>query len=332
MGPEGTDVVVAIPTYNNVDTIGATLDALFAQRRLPDRIVVCDKSDDGTREVVRGYRDNDSGVTVEVLEQSGDGVADAYDQILEHVAGEYDLFVTLQSDLLVDEDWLAGHERVHAAHPEIDLVNGDHKGNDPTDREVRPDDQPYYVGRNFSAKPGTLESIDGWDPNFLRGEDWDMRIRLAGRGVRSYARTDLGYTWQTEDPYITLSKAKRRPTSVSYLSKYGAWYLGFHPSHVVADAMSVAAVVLAIVALASFPLSPPVGALSLAALLAVVVVYAASHNLLRGGVDGNRVLGPIRKQFLNGIGVVYAARRVVGRDVDWNMAGFDPDRIPRYKF
>ncbi|MHB9286538.1 glycosyltransferase family A protein [Halobacteriales archaeon Cl-PHB] len=329
---EGTEIVVAIPTYNNGDTIGTTLEMLFAQRRLPDRVVFCDQSQDHTRDVIQEYVGNDEGVNIEILDQTGDGVADAYDQILDHVAGEYDLFVTLQSDLVVDEDWLAGHERLHEKHPEIDLVNGDNKARDPTDREVTPDERPYYVGRNFSAKAGALESIDGWDPNFLRGEDWDMRIRLAGQNVRSYACTDLGYTWQTEDPYITLSKAKRRPTAVSFLSKYGTWYLGFHPSHVVSDGLSLAAVVFGAVGLVSLPLSPLLGALSLSLLLVVVGLYTFAHNLLRGGVDGKRLVGPVRKQFLNGIAVIYALQRVVDQDVDWNRTGFDPENVPRYKF
>jgi len=159
-----------------------------------------------------------------------------------------------------------------------------------------------------------------------------MRIRLAGEGVRAYAKTVLGYTWQTEDPYITLSKAKRRPTAVSFLSKYGPWYLWFHPSHVVSDGLSVAAVATAALGALATPLSPFVGALSLSAMLVVVGLYTLLHNLARGGVDGKHFVGPIRKQFLNGIAVVYALRRVVREDPDWNTTGFDPDNVPRYKF
>lgn len=339
MGGNGTEMVVGIPTYNNEETIGQTLDMLFDQERRPDRVVFCDKSSDDTRAVIRerarsqvAVEDDEAVPRIEILDQTGDGVAAAYDQVLRHVEGEYDLFVTLQSDLVVDDDWLAGHERLHRERPEIDLVNGDSKANEPTDREVDPDDRPYYVGRNFSAKAGALEAIDGWDSNFLRGEDWDMRIRLAGAGTRSYARTALGYTWQTTDPYITLSKAKRRPTAATFLAKYGTWYLRFHPSHVISDGLSVAAVVLAALAVLSVPVSPLLAVLAGVCLLGVVGAFTLAHNLLRGGVDGKRVVGPVRKQFLNGIAVLYAIRRLQRRDHDWNMAGFEPDRIPRYKF
>lgn len=329
--PDDPTVVVGVPTYDNEDSIGPTLEMLLGQTRLPDRIVVCDKSSDATREVVRDHAEA-TDVAVEIIDQTGDGVADAYDEILAHVAGEYDLLATIQTDLAVDDDWLEGHLRIHRDHPEIDLVTGDDRANDPTDREVDPDERPYYVGRNFSAKADVLERIDGWDTNFLRGEDWDMRIRLAGAGVRVYACTDLGYTWLQEDPYITLSKATRRPTSVTFLAKYGAWYLRFHPSHVVADGLGLAGVLALAVAVLAAPVSPPVAVLAATAFGASVVAYYAGHYLARGSVQGEWVVGPLKKQLLTGIGVLAAVRRVVLGDVEWNRTGFDPDAIPDYKF
>lgn len=324
-------VVVGIPTYNNEDTIGRTLELVLEQSVLPDRIVCCDKSDDRTPEVIERYQDNDQGVEIELIEQRGDGVADAYNQILEYVEGEYDVLVTLQTNLIVDDDWIEGHLEIHEDHPEIDMVTGDWKGFEWTDREVTPRERPYYVGRNFSVKPGVLEAIDGWDRNFLRGEDWDMHIRLAGNGTRTYARTAIGYEWQKQDPYITLSKAKRRPTSVSFLSKFGAWYIRFHPSHVVSDALSVSAVVTGALTVLTLPLAIT-SAVFGAMFLASVVAFVLGHNLLRGGVDESRIVGTVRKQFLNGISVLYALRRIVGQDVDWNRAGFDPENTPRYRF
>lgn len=329
---EDKRIVVAIPTYNNEDTIGSTLDLLVAQTRPPDAIIFCDKSNDDTQKVISEYANKDHDISIEVLEQKGDGVAGAYDQILNHVSKKYDLFVTLQSDLIVDKNWLAGHERIHTKHPDIEIVNGDHKSNSPTDGEVTPDERPYFVGRNFSAKAGTLETIDGWDSHFLRGEDWDMRIRLAGAGVRSYACTDLGYTWQTEDPYITLSKAKRRPTVVTFLAKYGVWYTKFHPTHIISDGMSCIAVVLLVITLTLLPFSLRLAAITFSILCLVVTLFTLAHNFLRGGVDARRIVGPVQKQFLNGIAIVYAIRRIMIQNINWNMAGFDPEDITSYKF
>ncbi|WP_435096249.1 glycosyltransferase family 2 protein [Halarchaeum sp. P4] len=331
---DSSEVVVGIATYNNVDTIDRTMEMVLGQTRPPDRLVFCDKSTDGTREQIESYADSDRDTTIEVIGQSGDGVADAYDEILNHIQGEYDVFATVQTDLIVDDEWLEDHLDVHAEHPEIDMVMGDYKGNEPTDREVEPDERPYYVGRNFSAKAGVLERIDGWDPNFLRGEDWDMRIRLAGAGTRVYAKTELGYEWQqgTDDPYVTLSKAKRKPTSVTFLSKYGPWYARFHPSHVISDGLSLASVLGAVGTVGFLSVSPTLAALSAIVFSLSVVVYWVAHLALRGGVDEDVIVGPTRKQLLNGIAVLYAYNRVVRGDVDWNTSGFDPENIPRYKF
>jgi GT2 family glycosyltransferase len=325
-------VVVAIPTYNNETTVGETLDMLFTQERPPDQVVVCDASTDGTRRVIRERAIMEPEIDIDVIDQPREGVADAYDAILSYVAGKYDLFVTLQADLLVDDDWLAGHLRLHREHHKIDIVTGDHTDRSPTNREVGSHERPYYVGRNFSAKRGVLERIDGWDPNFLRGEDWDMRIRLAGAGIRSYACTAVSYRWLRQDSYITLSKAKRRPTAVTFLAKFGPWYAWFHPSHIVSDLLSLGAVVLGAVTLLTLPVSPVFALVSSGLFAATLLVYGVAHVLLRGGVDGDIFCGPPRKQLLTGISVLYALRRVLDSGPVWNMAGFDPQNVPRYKF
>jgi len=281
----------------------------------------------------RRTEEADADVAVEVVDQEGDGVADAYDTILDHIEGEYDLFVTVQTGLVVDDDWLAGHVETHLDHPEIDIVNGRGTWNDPLDREVGPDEAAYYVGRNFSSKAGVLERIDGWDTNFLRGEDWDMRIRLAGAGVRSYARSDVRYEWQDEpERYVTLSKARRKPTSATFLSKYGLWYAWFHPSHAVADALSVTALLLLVGAGTLLPLQPVFAAAAFSMSVATVAIYYAAHLVVRRHVQMSWLVGPIRKQLLNGVAVVSAIRRLSRDDPDWNMAGFDPENVPRYKF
>jgi len=330
MTAEIDSVVVGIPTYNNEDTIDGTIDMLRSQRHQPSRVVFCDKSDDRTPAIIR-ERAPEVEFEVDIIEQQGDGVADAYNQILEYIEGEYELFVTLQSDLSVDDDWLEGHVSIHSDRPDIDLVTGDTKINEPVDKEVEPNERTYYVGRNFSAKAGVLEAIDGWDPNFLRGEDWDMRIRLAGSGARTYSRTAIGYEWQQDDPYITRSKAKRRPTSLSFLSKYGPWYLWFHPSHVVADALSVGGLLSGVAAAITLPLLP-LSLLFGLLFVGFLLTYWVAHVALRGGVDENLFVGPARKQLLNGIAVLYAAKRIAVEQPDWNMSGFDPENIPRYKF
>ena len=330
---EGSEtVVVGIPTYNNEESIGDTIELLVNQTRPPDRILCCDASTDRTPEIIDSYRETTDQVSIETIRQQSDGVAGAYNEILDHIEGEYDIFATIQSDLQYPNDWVEGHLRIHREQPDIDIVTGDYVERKELHSEVQPDDRTYYVGRNFSAKAGTLERIDGWDANFLRGEDWDMRIRLAGVGTRVYTDTSLAHDWNEDDPYVTLSKAKRKPTSVTFLAKYGRWYLGFHPSHVVSDLLGLGAVVLGAMAVLTTPFAPVLG-VALAVLFALsLVVYTVAHNMLRGTVDGKMVWGPVRKQLLNGIAVAYALRRVGTADVDWNMTGFDPEAVPDYDY
>lgn len=332
MSDESTTVVVCIPTYNNESSIAQTIERLLGQTRPPDRIVFCDKSDDRTPEIIEEYRSTSRETEIDVFRQRSDGVAGAYNELLEYVSGEYDIFATIQTNLQFGDDWVAGHLEVHREHPEIDMVTGDYAKNAEIDREVTPDDRTYYIGRNFSAKAGTLEAIDGWDPNFLRGEDWDMRIRLAGEGTRVYTRSALYHDWAEDDPYVTLSKARRKPTSVTFLAKYGTWYLRFHPSHVGADLLGLGAVASGGLGLLGLAISPLLGGVAMALFVLSMVFYVAVHNYLRGTVDGSRVVGPARKQLLNGIAVVYAIRRIASTRPEWNRTGFDPEQTLHYGF
>lgn len=326
------EVVVGVATYNNADDIDETIEMILTQTRPPNRLVFCDKSSDETQKRIRAHQNQADSPTVEIIDQSGDGVADAYNDILDHIAGEYDIFATVQTEITVNEEWLASHLKVHNKRPEIDMVMGDNKENNPVDKEVGPDERPYYVGRDFSAEAGVLERVNGWDRNFLRGEDWDMRIRLAGVRTRVYAKTEVGYRKDWSDPYISLSKAQRKPTSVTFLSKYGLWYARFHPSHVVSDGLSLVSILSAAGTVGFLPVLPALSAISAVLFTLSILTYWVAHLTLRGGVDQTIIVGPVRKQLLNGVAIVYAYNRVVRRDVEWNMNGFNPDNIPRYKF
>lgn len=327
---EDPTIAVGIPTHNNEETIDRTVDQLLSQTLQPDVVAVCDNSRDRTPEIV-AEKASDADVDIELLEQTGDGVAAAYNQLWDHLAPEYDVFATIQTNLVVGEDWLEGHVSTHRNHPGVGIVTA--LGDDVC-REIGPDEQGYYTGRNVSFKSGVLERVDGWDDNFLRGEDWDMQIRFAGAGVRSYRCSRYSYGWLDEygsdDPYISLAKTKRRPTALTFLKKYGSWYLRYHPSHIVHDLLSVAATVLGALSVLLFPVSTTLAALLAIGCLLSVVAYDAGHVLVRGPVRGSYVFRPIRKQFFNGIGVLYAARRVQRVD-DWNMAGFDPAAIPSFE-
>jgi glycosyltransferase involved in cell wall biosynthesis len=314
-------VVVGVPTYNNEDTVERTIEVFEAQTVPPAELVFCDASTDRTPELIERKAGEVDAFEITLLEQAGDGVADAYNRILSYLDGDYDLFGTLQTDFGVDPDWVENAVEIHRAHPDVDVVNA-HTG---IHRRLDPTEPPYFSGRCFTAKAGVLERVDGWDENFLRGEDWDIRIRLTGAGTTAFGTDLLAYENFADDPPITLRKALRKPTSATFLAKYGPWYARYHPSHVLADALAA----LAVLGVLLTPLAAPYG---VALTLLTVGVYLAGHNLTMGDVDGSRVVGVVRKQFLDGIGVWSAVARLLRERPDWNMTGFDPENTPSQAF
>lgn len=320
--------IVGVPTYNNEATISETIAVFEEQTVSPTELVFCDASDDRTPEILREHAERVDDFEITVLEQEGDGVADAYNQLLAY-AGErdYDIFGTLQTRYRLPETWVERAIEIHEAHPDVDLVNNA----DGIHEQVGPDHPAYFAGRCFTAKAGVLESVDGWDENFLRGEDWDIRIRLTSQGATAFATEELSYEPIADDPPISLSKARRKPTSVTFLWKYGLWYARYHPSHVIADGLA-AGLIAGLILIALTPLSVFLGAVGAVLAAGSAVAYNLGHHLTRGSVHGSHLVGPVRKQFLDGVGVVSALARLTGSDPDWNLTGFDPSQVPRYRF
>lgn len=312
-------VVVGIPTYNNEDSIEQTIEMFGDQSVPPDELVFCDASTDSTPARVRAAAETIDLFEITLLEQEGTGVADAYNQILAYLDGEYDVFGTIQTNFGVADDWVENAIALHEEHPDMEIINS-HTG---IHRELDQSDPPYFSGRCFTAKAGVLERVDGWDENFLRGEDWDIRIRLAGSGATAFGTEQLDYENFEEDPPITLRKALRKPTSATFLAKYGLWYAWYHPGHVVGDALAV----LSVVGLLLTAVAPPYG---IALTLVAIGAYLVGFNLTHGEFDGSRVVGVVRKQLLDGIGVLAAIGRLARTRPDWNMTGFDPDVITRH--
>ena len=305
-------VVVGIPTYNNEDTISRTISVFEKQTVPPDRLIFCDASTDKTIDVIQERARDVDEFDIEVLEQNGQGVADAYNQILDYIENEYDIFGTLQTDFEVDDDWIENVISLHKKYDDIGIINA-HTG---IHRELDPNEPAYFSGRCFTTKSGVLEGVNGWDGNFLRGEDWDIRIRLTAADIRSFGTEKLDYSQISDDPPITLRKALRKPTSAMFLAKYGLWYAKYHPSHVIADALSV----LSVLGIALIPLLPPYG---LSIVLISMGSYLIGHNLVRGSVEGSSIVNVLQKQILDGIGVISTLVRLWGEDTEWNMTGFN---------
>jgi len=56
MGKNGFKITVAIPCYNNEDSVGRTIEAALNQSRPPDEIIVIDDgSTDNSRSIINNY-------------------------------------------------------------------------------------------------------------------------------------------------------------------------------------------------------------------------------------------------------------------------------------
>lgn len=327
MSEDGSlSVAVGIPTMNNEDTIEETLRNLAHQTRPPNKVIVVDASTDSTPDIVERVNES-TDIQIEYYRQLdyGRGVGGARHQIYREF--EEDVLVCLDTDHDVRSDWLETHVRFHRENPEYGVLSN--SGRQGFDKEVRnPKKSEYFGQSNCSLKREALDRVEGWDPWFPRGEDWDMRIRLWSAGVKSYAKHDIdAWRYERDIPRDTLAWFRKKvtgsPSSVTFLRKYGYWYLKFHPVHVVGDFLSLVSLVF----LALVPLGLLVYPPSLLLFLGLPLILSLTYLYYKGPRkrDG---FGLKRKDFTAvpvffalGLSALYNLRRV-GEDVDWNYSGF----------
>lgn len=309
-------VAVGLCTYNNEDTIEETLSTLVNQTVKPDLIIICDKSSDKTFNKLQYFSKN-SEIPIKIILQKGDGVASAYQEIYHELkkTNEYDIFATLQTDWKVKSDWLESHLKERERFPSCESVS--------VTKNIKESyivksikDPGFFTGVNMSINMSALDKVNGWDVNFLRGEDWDIGIRLYYAGVVALrSNKPISERIKDDEPYISLSKAKRKPTSLTFLAKYGRFYLKLNPEHVIGDIVSLSFWMLLIL----FPIAILIN-LAYKVLLAVLVAIISIY-ILRLKIEGNSTNLALRRLILNGVAVPFALRRLLRRD-PWNMRGF----------
>lgn len=253
------DIVIGIPTANNEDSIKETLDSIINQSRKPDRIIVVDNSTDSTPRIIDRI-DRSVDVRVDLYKQSnkGHGVGGARQDIYECFQG--DILVCIDTDNRVSKTWIEEHANFHKKNPEFGILSNTSPAS--SSRVIdNPKNSDYFGQSSCSLKKSALEKVDGWDRWFARGEDWDMRIRLWCAGINSYAKNDINKNREkigiegrgsfAEKTKLWASKKMSAPSSAFFLEKYGAWYLKFHPAHVLGDLASI----VSVLSLLTFPVS-----------------------------------------------------------------------------
>ncbi|MGB7785698.1 MAG: glycosyltransferase family 2 protein [Salinimicrobium sp.] len=124
------NVYIVIPSHNEAEFIGKTLDSLVAQTLQPKRLlVVDDQSSDDTAEVVRKYAEKHPfidliGTTSSEAHLPGSKVINAFQKGLEKLDSHYDIICKFDADLIFPEDYLATISRHFDEDPTVGMAGG----------------------------------------------------------------------------------------------------------------------------------------------------------------------------------------------------------------
>jgi GT2 family glycosyltransferase len=229
----GVKLTLAIATCGRADALARGLEAVRAQTRAPDEIIVVDQDpSDETREAIRN-----SGLPVRYFEQARLGLSASRNLALAQATG--DVLAVTDDDCFPDPTWIAAMTRAMDEDVSLTGVTGPilPPSDDPPPNmfatSSRPSREsrlfsartiPWAVGSgaNFAARVADLRRIGGWDERLGVGtpgkaaEDCEIIDRLLSKGgaIRYDGDAVMRHDWQT--------KEKREATRWSYGYGIGA--------------------------------------------------------------------------------------------------------------
>jgi hypothetical protein len=204
---EPPEVTVVIPSYNRAQYVAMAVSSALAQRYPHVKVLVADDgSTDGTANVIAGLDSK----RVELLRKPHAGGPDTRNLALQRVTSPFVMWLG-DDDVLVPS-CVESRVRVHARHPDADVIHGDMWICDATLKPTgRFTSQDWYgrgdaliaalFERNQIADGGALIRFDcfakagGYDVAFPKAHDYDFWSRLAGRAVFNYDE-NVGYLWR----------------------------------------------------------------------------------------------------------------------------------------
>ncbi|MGH8915152.1 MAG: glycosyltransferase [Acidimicrobiia bacterium] len=216
--PPNVRVTVVIPVYNRAELVARTLSALSAQTYPPELLTVV-VADDGSTDDIRAVVDRwDPPFEKGYVRQEHRGFGAGRARNLGARSTESDVVVFLDSDAIVEPDFVAGHVKWHTANPKAVVIGGRlHMGAKDLDPgrlsagaldldegavEDRPDfrsvlsrrtsqlqatDEAYraFVSANVSVSSALFASTGGFDERFRwwGSEDSELGWRLWQAGA-----------------------------------------------------------------------------------------------------------------------------------------------------
>jgi glycosyltransferase involved in cell wall biosynthesis len=245
-------ISVTVPVYNRAHLVGRTIESILQQQFQDfDVIVVDDASKDNTVEVVEQYCKRDPRMRLEVNPQNL-GLTRNWNRCLELAIGP--LVQIMQSDDLIDADYLQKVSDVFDAHPSIGFVASSCRYIDVDDRVIQPGTpippKLYAAGdeaviafltefgphvSSIDMRRACYEEVGKFNEAIWHGPDLEMDVRLAARyscyhfGAihTSFRRhgSNMGNLEYLRKDFLEVDRMKKRKTW-GYLSPEGQRKLG----------------------------------------------------------------------------------------------------------
>lgn len=204
-------VSAVVPVYNAAKYLRETLAGLLGQTEPPDEIIVVDDaSNDNTVEVAAGIALTTDKIKLYRL-PGNQGVSAARNFGINRAGGDWILFFDgddlAEPSLLSQQLARAGEFKsrgvgspvlVHSAYLQIDAAGAQISGAIRW-KEVRPEEtvgylllrNPIITASGVLARKDALNKCGGFNPRLRYSEDWDLWLRLAGRGGFGYVDEPL---------------------------------------------------------------------------------------------------------------------------------------------
>lgn len=220
-------VSVVIPAYNRSSLLAKTLDSLAAQE--PDSPSYdVHVADDGSEEDIRSVVDAVEGLDVHYHRRESETFGAGQARNLAAAAANGDVVVFLDSDCLVEEDFILGHASWHTSKEKTVLIGGrSHAvmGSDDALADYRKrlrrrtaglqhgsEIFRSFVTANVSLPLELFREIGGFDERFHRwgGEDTELGWRLWNAGAVFLDDETVAVTHQAEEDFAGGAEGRRR--------------------------------------------------------------------------------------------------------------------------
>ncbi|MDX5385623.1 MAG: glycosyltransferase [Alteromonadaceae bacterium] len=228
-------VSIITPTFNRERTITQAVESLLAQSYPHwELIIVDDGSQDGTRESLASYLDDDR---IHYHFQENQGQSIARNLALQYAQGE--LICFLDSDDLWVPEKLARQVALMEAYPEVDVLHSDEIMIDEQGRELSRKNMRRYSGRiarqmlvdnsvsinTVMARRECFDTMGGFSGRYGVADDYDIWLRFSARFTFHYVPEYWGY-YRVMADQISSDKKRRFAANEAiirdFIEEYGS--------------------------------------------------------------------------------------------------------------